>query len=131
MKRSVEYYRTKYFLGELTFKDLLKFIRLEGEFSIGNNWLPIVFSRVSKRRRFAYLFMDQNGTDPDVWVSFDAKAKIKDDVIHLTVPHAAHPNGWTVKLRLDSPPTLFSEKTEEDGTRSISETVDRPSKQRV
>lgn len=107
MKRNAEHYRTKYFLGELNLEDLLKFIRLEGEFSIGKNWLPIVRSRVSQRRGFVDLFMEQNSTDPDVSISFDAKVKIKDDVVHLTVPWAGSPNGWTVKLRLDSPPTLI------------------------
>lgn len=107
MKHKVEYYRTKYFLGELTLKDLLRFIRLEGEFTLGVNWLPIVRSRVSKRRGHLDLFTDSLEKEPDVSISLGSKVKIEGNVVHLKIYWAGYPNGRDVKIRLDSPPELL------------------------
>lgn len=101
---NADYYRNKYLLGELTLGEMLRFVRLEGEFSLGVNWLPIVRSRVSKRRGYLDLFTDSLEKEPDFSIPLDAKVKIEGNVVLVKIYWAGYPNGRDVKIRLDSPP---------------------------
>lgn len=76
MRRSRDYYRNKYLLGELTIGDLMLLVPIEGEFSIGNNWLPLSGVKKSRRRRMIGLSMWSYGTDMDVEFSIDSKVKL-------------------------------------------------------
>lgn len=104
MTRKTDYYRTKYFLGELTLGELLKFARIEGEFSVGKNWLPVVRKRVSRKRGFLELFMDSIDDDPDVSIPLDTRVKIEGVVVHMKVFPRGYPGGQHIRIRLDSPP---------------------------
>lgn len=60
--RSFSYYRNKHFLGELTLGDLMCFAEIEGDFSIGRNWLPI--SRFKKLGKLVRYTLD----DLEAWI---------------------------------------------------------------
>lgn len=102
-----DYYRNKHLLGELTVGDLLKIARIEGEFSIGVNWLPITRVRKSGPSRRLKVYMSGVGDDPDLDLSFDQRVRVDGNVVTIHMPHWSHlPRCHYVRLKLDSGPNL-------------------------
>lgn len=66
--------RNKMMLGGLTVADLLKIVKIRGEFSIGQNWLPI--SRARVRDGKLGIFMQDIGSDADVEIPTDRLVKV-------------------------------------------------------
>ena len=104
MNGKASHHRNKYFLGELTIGDLIEFVSIEGEFSLGKNWLPIVRSRTSRKRGVLELFMESFDNDPEVSIPLDTRVKIEGVVVHMKVFPIVYPGGQHIRIRLDSPP---------------------------
>lgn len=95
-------HRNKHFLGELTFGDLMELVPIEGDFSIGENWLPITRAKVSKKGARFGLFMDSIHDEPDVIIPLDAKVKVQGNIVHVDIE-------WRpLRLRLDTAPDFLS-----------------------
>lgn len=99
MRNTRDYYRNKHFLGELTLEDLMRIADIEGDFSIGNNWLPITRAQVSRRKRVLNIFMDSIEDDPSLMIPLANKVKVVGAIVTTMV-------GWglgerQVRLRLD------------------------------
>ena len=93
--KTFDYYRNKHLLGELTLSDLMEVCKIEGEFSIGKNWLPIVRARVSKK--YIEFFMDSVERDPDLVLPLDATLFLEGNVVRFNTKQ-------TIRLRLDRVP---------------------------
>jgi hypothetical protein len=93
--KTFDYYRNKHLLGELTLSDLMEYCEIEGEFSIGKNWLPIVRRRVSKK--YIEFFMDSVERDPDLVLPLDATLFLEGNVVRFNTKQ-------TIRLRLDRVP---------------------------
>lgn len=103
--KSFDYYRNKNVLGELTLRDLRSSVPIEGEFSMGEHWLPIVRTRLSKKRMTLGFFVDSlEIRDADVEVPLDTKVSVADNLVSLRILWAGCPNGRLVRIRLDSAP---------------------------
>lgn len=100
MRKSKDYYRNKHILGELTLEDLTRVVEIEGDFSIGKNWLPITRTRVSRRRRVLSIFMDSIENDPSLEIPLTNRVRVVGDIITTRVDW-----GWgqtrEVRLKLD------------------------------
>jgi hypothetical protein len=96
------YYRNKHFLGELTMGDLIRFTKVEGEFSLGAHWLPIGRSVVSRAKRKVKVFMETGGDHPDLTISFDCRVKIAGNLVDLEGL-----GGDRFRLRLSEAPALL------------------------
>lgn len=92
-----DHYRNKHVLGELTFGDLMNMVPMEGDFSIGEHWLPITRFRVSKKGDKAGLFMDSIHDDADVEISLDTKVKVVGNMVSIDLP-------IPIRIRLDRAP---------------------------
>jgi len=102
-----DYYRNKHLLGELTVEDLLEISRIEGEFSIGANWLPIAKVRKSAATRRLEIYMGSWGDDSDLDLSFDQRVRVDGNVVTIHMPHWSHlPRCHYVRLKLDNEPNL-------------------------
>lgn len=99
MKRT-EYYRNKHLLGELTIGDLLEITKIEGEFSLGDNWLPITRVMRYKKKPVVGLSMDSYENDPDLEIDLDAKIKIEGRVVTVLFK-PSDPRISRVRIRLD------------------------------
>jgi hypothetical protein len=99
---SFDYYRNKHLLGELTLSDLMEYCEIEGEFSIGKNWLPIVRRRVSKM--YIEFFMDSVERDPDLVLPLDSRVLLEGNIVRIGVDWVFEPQGREVWLRLDRVP---------------------------
>lgn len=103
--KSFDYYRNKNILGELTLDELLKSVSIEGEFTIGENWLPIVRARLSKRKGRLGLFMDSlESKDPELEIPLDTKVSVAGNLVSMRIGWGGYPNGRLVRIRLDSAP---------------------------
>lgn len=100
----VNHYENKHLLGELTLSDLMEFCEIEGEFTIGRNWLPIVRARISKRRDALEIFMDNLESDPEIEIPLDAKVFVDGNVVRIRVSWVGYPENHEVRLRLDRVP---------------------------
>lgn len=90
--------RNKHFLGELTFGDLLGVVPIEGDFTLGENWLPISRVRVSRKARKAEIFMDNIHDYPDVTVPLDTRVKVVGNMVRVAIE-------WKpLRIRLDRVP---------------------------
>jgi hypothetical protein len=99
-----DHYRNKHLLGELTVSDLMEFCKIEGEFTIGKNWLPIVRARVSKRHRALEISMDSVENDPDLELPLDSRVFLEGDIVRIRVSWVGYPENHEVRLRLDRVP---------------------------
>lgn len=100
MRQSADYYRNKHFLGQLTLRDLMEITRVEGEFTIGNNWLPITRFCVSRAGDRAAIFMDSISEGPDVVIPIDHPVKVEGLVVRL-VGMIHRPSGREIRMKLD------------------------------
>jgi hypothetical protein len=100
----VNYYQNKHLLGELTLEELMVFCEIEGEFTIGKNWLPIVRARVSKKQKSLEIFMDNLDSEPDVEIDLDSKVFVDGNVVRTRVSWVGYPKNHEVRLRLDRVP---------------------------
>lgn len=108
---SFDYYRNKNILGELTLEDLRETVSIEGDFTIGEHWLPIVRSRVSLSPKgdILGLFMDSLETrDPELVIPLDTKVSVADNMVSMRIGWIGHPNGRLVRIRLYSAPEWIS-----------------------
>lgn len=91
-----DYYRNKHLLGELTFGDVMEIATVEGEFSIGKNWLPITLVKFSRSRGKVGIFMSSLQEDgPDVTIPVDAKVKVEGNIVRVQMKNP-------VTIRLES-----------------------------
>lgn len=108
---SFDYYRNKNILGELTLEDLRETVSIEGDFTIGEYWLPIVRSRVSlfPDGDILSLFMDSLETrDPELVIPLDTKVSVAGNLVSMRISWLGRPNGRLVRIRLDSTPEWIS-----------------------
>lgn len=103
---SLDYYRNRLFLGEFTVADLLVFVDIEGEFSIGKNWLPV--NRARKSRGRLEIFMDHSD-DPDVSFPLSRKIVVDGCVVRVPMPEWSHLPGrcHEVRIRLEKEPGIL------------------------
>jgi hypothetical protein len=107
-----EIVRNKMMLGALTMGDLYEFFKIEGEFSIGKNWLPIY--SVKRKNRFVEVRMDDIG-DPDMKIPVDSVVKVQGDVVRVHLDSSNIESGYLIgsvveiRIRLDEVP--FPETT--------------------
>jgi hypothetical protein len=101
---SFDHYRNKHLLGELTLEDLMEVCKIEGEFTIGRNWLPIVRSRVSKRHNALEIFMNSLESDPELEIDLDSRVFVEGDIVRIRVSWVGYPENHEVRLRLDRVP---------------------------
>lgn len=107
--KSFDYYRNKNVLGELTLRDLIEAVPIEGDFTIGQNWLPIVRTRVSRKRDTLNFFMDSlSSGDSEIEISLDTKVVVADNMVSMRIPWVGRPDGRLFRIRLDSVPVWFS-----------------------
>lgn len=100
MREGADYYRNKHFLGQLTLCDLMEIVDVEGEFTIGENWLPITRFRTSRAGDRVAIFMDSVDNLPDLTVPIDQPVKVCGKVVRLVgFVHLA--TRKEVRLRLD------------------------------
>jgi len=95
-----DYYRNKHVLGQLTLRDLVDITKVEGEFTIGDNWLPITRFRISKAGDRAAIFMDSVDNFPDVTIPIDQPIRVSGDIVRL-VGMVHRPSGKEIRMRLD------------------------------
>lgn len=95
------HYRNKYILGDFNLGDLLKVAALEGDFTIGSNWLPIVVHRISRRRKTLLLFMDSLCSDAEVEIPLSARVRVEGRVAHMRVDGHGYPTHTNVRIRFD------------------------------
>ena len=102
-----EIVRNKMMLGALTMGDLYEFFNIEGEFSIGQNWLPIY--SVKRKNRFVEVRMDGIG-DPDIKIPVDSVVKVQGDIVRVHLDSSNIESGYLigsvveVRIRLDEVP---------------------------
>jgi hypothetical protein len=100
----IQHYQNKHLLGELTLGDLMETCEIEGDFSIGDNWLPIVRCLVSKKHKTLCVFMDSVDKDPDLEIPFESKVLVDGNVVRIRVSWGGYPEGREIRLRLDRVP---------------------------
>lgn len=94
-------HRNKHFLGELTFGYLMEIVPIEGDFSLGENWLPITRIRVSKKGDKAGIFMDSIHDEPDVSIPLDTRVKVVGEIVHVAIE-------WKpLRIRLEKDPEFI------------------------
>lgn len=108
--KSFDYYRNKNILGELTLEDLRETVSIEGDFTIGEHWLPIVRARfsLSTKGDILSLFMDSLETrDPELVIPLDTKVSVSENMVSMRIGWVGYPNGRLVRIRLDLVPKWF------------------------
>lgn len=103
--KSNDYYSNKNILGELTLEELRETVAIEGEFTIGKNWLPICKTRVSRRHKTLDFFMDSaEQNDSELEIPLETKVSVVGTMVSMRIYWPGHPNGRLVRIRLDVAP---------------------------
>lgn len=98
--KSADYYRNKHVLNDLTLRDLLEITEVQGEFTIGDNWLPITRFRVSRAGDRVWIFMDSVMSDPDVTILLDTPIRVDGNIVRI-MGDVFIPSGKGIRMRLD------------------------------
>lgn len=82
MKRHELY--VKMMLGDLRLGELRKIVKIEGQYTIGYNWLPIAKTR--KIGDSLGIWMENIGDEPNILVRLDSVVKVSGGLVRIDVP---------------------------------------------
>lgn len=101
-----DYYRNKNLLGELTLGDLLDMGDIQGDFTIGENWLPITRVRRLGKGPWVGIFMYAWHREPDVTLPRDSRVRIRGNEVEI-LGSPTDPRMRRVRIKLEVVPPIL------------------------